>query len=304
MAGAARQRTAGGAVSARRIWLKRAAALLGTGLLPLSHAAHPAPPGHTRVVSVGGDVTEIVCALGAEQRLVGVDSTSTHPASLNGLPVVGYMRALSAEGVLSLAPQVVLAASQAGPPVVLRQLADAGVKVVRVPAGYSFESLLAKLDVVAEALALQHAGEALAAELNARWQECTALVAQLRARRAQAPRVMYIMAHGNAVMVSGTQTGADAVIGLAGGRNALEAMEGYKPLSAEAVVAAAPDVIVVSREGLEMAGGVEGVLAMPGVAMTPAGRAGRFEAFDAVFLLGFGPRLPEAVSALATALGR
>ena len=93
-------------------------------------------------------------------------------------------------------------------------------------------------------------------------------------------------------------------IGPSAAGNALEAMEGYKPLSAEAVVAAAPDVIVVSREGLEMAGGVEGVLAMPGVAMTPAGRAGRVEAFDAVFLLGFGPRLPEAVSALATALGR
>lgn len=95
--------------------------------------------------------------------------------------------------------------------------------------------------------------------------------------------------------VSGTGTSADAIIALAGGKNAVQGYESYKPLTAEGAVEAAPDVILVTTRGLASSGGVEGLLKQPGLELTPAGQAGRVVAMDDLYLLGFGPRLGEAV---------
>ncbi len=258
-----------------------------------------AAQGPQRVVAVGGAVTEIVYALGAGERLVAVDSTSVHPADARTLPQVGYMRSLSAEGVLGMRPDLILATSEAGPAAVLAQLRTAGAPLITVPSDHSIETLRTRVRTVAKALGLETRGAKLEQELVAQWQATREHVARLGGR----PKVLFLLAHtGNTAMVAGSGTAAEAMIRYAGAQNAITGFEGYKPLTAEAALTAAPDVILITTEGLENMGGREGLLKRPGLSLTPAGKAGRVVDLDALYLLGFGPRLPQAVGELAAAL--
>jgi iron complex transport system substrate-binding protein len=255
--------------------------------------------GPQRVVCVGGALTEIVYALGAGERLVGVDTTSVFPPAAQALPQVGYQRQLSAEGILARKPDLVIATADAGPPAVLRQLREAGVRVQSVPVGYTPQALQDKVRRVAAALDMARAGEALQARLDAAWRELNARAVAAAAR----PRVLFVLAHaGPTILIAGKDTAADAMITLAGGVNALAATQGYKPLSPEAVIAAAPDVILITGEGLEAVGGAARLLDRPGLANTPAARNRRVVAMSALYLLGFGPRAPQAVAELTRAL--
>lgn len=261
-----------------------------------------------RIVSVGGAVTETIYLLGAQAELVGADTTSLHPAVAQQLPSVGYARALSAEGLLSLAPTLVLASAEAGPPAVLRQLEAARVPVRVFDAGHRFEGVLARTRGIAEAVARPTEGDALAGRLHADWQASLSRVAELArqgelARGKTTPRVLFVLSHSMAQLrIGGRGTAADAVIGYAGGHNAAAELDGFKPLTPEAAIAAAPDTILATTQGLEAAGGIDGLLKAPGLAATPAGRARRVLAFEALFMLGFGPRLPQAVLQVAAAL--
>jgi iron complex transport system substrate-binding protein len=269
-------------------------AILGLVLLV---ASMPAYTGVERVVSVGGGLTEIVYALGAGDRLVAVDSTSTWPAAAAALPRVGYMRQLSAEGVLSMRPDVVLTVPDAGPPAALAQLRAAGVRVERLPADLSFEALRLRIRHAAGALGEEAAAARLDARLRAEWSDTQARVAAFRS----APRVLFVLAHGgsSSALVSGEGTAADAMIRLAGGRNAIAGFTGYKPLTAEAGASAAPEVLLLTAESAAALGGAEKLLQHPGLALTPAARSRRVVSLDALYLLGFGPRLPAAVRDLA-----
>jgi ABC-type hemin transport system, periplasmic component len=254
-----------------------------------------------RVVSVGGALTEIVFRLGAESLLVGTDTTSVYPEAAEATPKVGYARALSAEGVLSLRPTVVIASAEAGPPTVIAQLRDAGVMVIRAVPGHDVEALLRNVRLVAAAVERATAGEALAASLQRQWQ---AVQSRVR-RKGLAPRVLFVLSHAaNNVQVSGGGTAAHALIAAAGGANAMSGFDGYRPLTAEAVLAAAPEAILTTVQGLKALGGEQRLLTgQPGLALTPAGRAQRVLARDALYLLGGGPRMPEAVRDVATFLG-
>jgi iron complex transport system substrate-binding protein len=288
-------------------------ALAAAGVLPMSAAqaattaASPsagpvtAPAARPRLVSVGAGATEIVYALGAQTQLVGVDTSSLYPAVAQALPKVGYQRTLTAEGVMSLAPQVLLASQDAGPPAVLAQMAAAGVTVVRVDGAYSFEGLLQRIGQVAHATGRLDEGEKLSVSLAARWADVMAQVdaRPLRTSSGTLATVAFLMRHGPTVMAAGRGTGADAILRLAGARNAFgDAFDNYKPLSAEALAQAAPDVIIGTYDGTLGPGDTEALKALPGVALTPAGRGGAIRSFDIVLLLGFGPRLPDAVEAL------
>lgn len=267
--------------------------------LPCGRAVAAAP---ARVVAVGGAVTEIVYALGAQGRLVGADSTSTHPEAARALPRVGYMRQLSAEGVLSLRPDLVLVTTDAGPPEALAQIERAGVRVVRLPVQHSMESLLANVGTVAGAMGLEAQGASLVKALQGKWQAFRATAGHGGGGRPA--RVLFVLSHGGgAPLVSGRDTAADAMITLAGGVNVMSTFQGYRPLTPESAIAAAPDVILVTREGLEAVGGKARLLGLGGLSMTPAGKAGRVVALDALYLLGFGPRLPDAVAELSSRLG-
>jgi iron complex transport system substrate-binding protein len=252
-----------------------------------------------RVVSIGGDVTEIVYALGAGDRVIAVDITSRHPKEALDLPQVGYMRQLSAEPILSLAPSLILAIADSGPPQVLDQLRAAGTCLALVPDEHSPQGVIRKVEAVAAALDRKAAGDALKERLEA---EFAALQSSLSAI-ADKPRVLFLFSVGEgAPMVGGLKTSADAIIRLAGGRNAIDSFEDFKPASSEGVIAAAPDVVLVTELTLEKLGGIDGLLQRQDIAQTPAGKARRVVAMESLLLLGFGPRTPQAIRTLAAAL--
>lgn len=278
----------------RRHWIVAA----GTAGAP----AFAQPPAERRIVSVGGALTETLYALGAQADLVGVDTTSMHPDAARALPSVGYARSLSAEGVLSLRPTLVVATEDAGPPAVLRQLEAARVPLAVLAGDHRIEGVLARTQRLAELSGRPGEGRALVASLQRDWLATRERIARLPA--AAAPRVLFVLSHtpGQA-RVAGRDTGADAMIRYAGAANALgESFSGYKPLTPEGAIAAAPDVLLATDQGLAAAGGTDGLLRLPGLAQTPAGRARRVVALEALLLLGFGPRLPQATAALADLL--
>lgn len=280
--------------------LRRTAALAVLLMLALSPAlADCVDTRDMRLVSVGGALTEIVHALGAGDRLVGRDSTSVYPPEALALPDVGYLRALPAEGVLSLEPTLVIAEDDAGPPAVLEQIRLAGTPLEIVPDDHSMEGVARKVETVAALLGCEDEGAALAATIRAE----AAALAEAVAAAPSRPRVLFLLAIGQgAPMGGGANTSADGIIALAGGSNAAAGMEGYKPLSAEAAIAAQPEVILMAAASVEALGGREAVLALPQVAHTEAGRNGRLVVMDGLLLLGFGPRTAEAARMLAAEL--
>ena len=261
------------------------------------NAAMAAP--HPRVVALGGPVTETVYALGKEALLVGTDSSSVYPEAATKLPQVGYQRTLAAEGIVSLAPELILATDEAGPPAVIEQLRSSGVKIVLVPSEHSVPGAQAKVRAIAAALGCADRGEQLAAVIGKEAEEARTLLQPWPTQ----PKVLFLYARGGATMnVSGAGTAADAMIALAGGRNAATGYEGYKPLTTEGGVAAAPEVILLTSRGLESAGGTDKLLTQPGLSFTPAARSKRVVALDDLYLLGFGPRTGAAIRDLARAL--
>lgn len=252
-----------------------------------------------RVLTVGGSLTEIVYRLDAQAALVGVDTTSLHPPdALKRLPNVGYMRALSAEGVLSLRPTLVIADGDAGPAAVIVQLKAAGVAVVLLRKDPTRDGVVYKMRAVAKLLGRESAGEALAAAYR---EDMTALDAAI-AKAPSKPRVLFVLNASRGILAAGQDTAADHIIALAGGVNAIQGYTGYKPLAAEAVIAGRPDFVLATEHGMEQSGGAAELLKRPDIAETPAGRAKRVIALNAQLLLGFGPRTPIAVRALAEKL--
>lgn len=259
---------------------------------PGSATAQTAP----RVVSIGGSVTEFVYALEAGDRLIAVDATSRHPPEAIAKPSVGYMRSLSAEPILSLEPTLVLAVADAGPRATLEQLRAAGVQIVTIPDDPNPAGILDKARAVAAALDVPERGEALVARLSDALQAADDSIG----RASHRPRVLFLLSVGRgAPLAAGRSTSAQAIIELAGGINAISEFEGYKPISTEAFAITAPDYVLVTQRTLERMGGESGVLAVPGLAITPAGQARRLIAMDGLLLLGFGPRTPQAIEQLA-----
>jgi iron complex transport system substrate-binding protein len=251
--------------------------------------------GKRRIITVGGAVTETVFALGAGDEVVAVDTSSVYPDGALRLPQVGYQRLLSAEGILALSPDLVIASEEAGPPATIEQLRSANVRVERMPNAKTPEEAAVRITAVGAALG--RPASALADRVRRDSAAATARIPR------DGPRFVFVYARGAGIlMVGGGDTGGSAMVELAGGRNAAGEIRGYKPLSAEVLIDAAPDVIVIPARGLESLGGTAGMLALPGVAATPAGRNGRIVAVDDLLLLGFGPRLPEAIDELARKL--
>ena len=269
--------------------------------LALGAAGHPlrAASDARDVIAIGGDVTEIVFALGQGHRLLARDATSTYPAAARDLPDVGYMRRLSAEGVLSFAPNLIVSAEGAGPPEVIDILRAASVEFAEVPEGYDADAIAQKITAVGAALDVAEQADKLVRQTRT---DLTAALAHAT-RNGDKKRVMFILStQGGRVLASGTGTGADGIIRMAGGVNAVAAFEGYKPLSDEAAGAAAPDVILMMDRSGDHASSDEELFALPALSVTPAAETRAVVRMDGLFLLGFGPRTADAVTALNRAL--
>ncbi len=278
-------------------------ALLAVAALALAACTEsPAPPREgqatPRVVALGGAVAETVYALGADSLLVARDDSGVYPEALMTKPSVGYFRQIGAEGVLSTHPTLILADPNAGPGAVLNQIEAAGVEVVRLPGGTTADDAVAQIRAVAGALGRSEVGEVLVADLQARLAEAEALVDDDGAR----PRVLFVLGQGPGVVsLAGTGTQADTFIRLAGGENAFGAVEGYKPMTPEAMVEAAPDVIFMQARTAGAMGGPSALANQPALAATPAVRDGRIVVVPD-HAVNFGPSLGEHVLDFARTL--
>ncbi|MEZ2292766.1 hemin ABC transporter substrate-binding protein [Variovorax sp. RCC_210] len=264
---------------------------LGAAALPL-FAQEPKLP---KLVTVSGAITEVVYLLGAEGQLVGTDTTSLYPAAARATPKVGYMRQLSAEGLLSLKPDAIIATNESGPSVVLDQVRSAGVKVEIIEADHSWAEVQRKVQAVGRAAAREAQARVLQARLDAEWGQVQQRVAAFKGRK---PRVLFVLSHSASPQVSGEKTAAHSVIGFAGGVNALGGFQGYRPMTAEAMASAAPDVILTSTQSIEAHGGVDKFWQRPELALTPAFKKRSLITQDALLLLGFGPRTPASIADL------
>lgn len=254
----------------------------------------------SRIVVIGGSVAEITYALGEEAKLAARDSTSVYPEAVQELPDVGYMRALSPEGVLSVNPSGILALEGSGPREAVDVLKKASIPFIEVPETFDRAGILEKIRIVGKALGVDEKAAELSAKVDADLGEAQKLTADIHDRK----RVLFILSmQGGKVLASGTGTAANGIIELAGGVNAMGEFPGYKQLSDEAVILAKPDVILMMDRGdgdHEIADAE--LLAHPAIASTPAGEGGRIVRMDGNYLLGFGPRTADAVRDLAATL--
>ncbi len=251
----------------------------------------------SRIVSLGGSVTEIVYALGQGDRLVARDTTSNYPPEANDLPDVGYIRRLSAEGVLSVDPDLILAEEGAGPPEVVAQLHQAGVPMVDVVETPTVEAIRQKILTVGKALGTEPGAKALADKVM------QDLKAALETPVSTEKSVLFILSmQGGRIMASGHDTAADGMIRLVGATNAMEGFSGYKMVTGEAVIEAAPDVILMMDRSGDHAMADDDLFAHPAIATTPAGENRAVIRMDGMRLLGFSVRTPEAAQELIAAL--
>ncbi|TYR32475.1 hemin ABC transporter substrate-binding protein [Mesorhizobium microcysteis] len=280
----------------------RAAAFGVAALVAFPFAGAMAQDGQydsSRVVAIGGSVTEIIYALGEEARLIARDSTSTFPEQALELPDVGYMRALSPEGVLSVDPSLIIALEGSGPPEALEVLEKASVPMVTVPDRFDAEGILEKIRIVGDVLDVEDKAETLASQTDADLKAAQAATADITERKT----VLFVLSlQGGRVLASGTNTAADGIIAIAGGLNAVTDYEGYKQLTDEAIIEAAPDVILAMDRGGDHETQVDELLRHPAIAATPAAQSKSVVRMDGAFLLGFGPRTAAAARELSSAL--
>lgn len=262
----------------------------------------PAMAEDVRIVSLGGAVTETVFALGAGDQVVARDDTSVRPAAVHALPSVGYVRTIGAEGILAMAPTLVLASAALGPPEQVTILESSGIDFIQFDEKPSAESVLTLVDGVGEALGREAAADVLRAELADKF----AAIRALAEAHESPPTVVVLMGggSGNSYSAAYDGTAATALIELAGGRNPFTGVPGYKPTSAEQILAEEPDFIflttrVPQREGLPPVGDL-----LPGnpLALTRAGQEGRVYWLDMGTYLLFGPHIAEAGHELAILL--
>lgn len=275
----------------RRGFLATTAMLAALPTLPARASDRDA----SRIVSVGGSVTETLYFLKQDSRLVGVDTTSVFPDAAASLPKVGYMRSLSVEGVLSLNPTLLLAAEGAGPPNALQSLRTTGLDTAIIPDARSVPDVLRNIGLIADIVNAKHQAETLSAEIRHRAALVKAAVNRVDSR----PNVLFLMyVREGALLTAGRNTAAEAIVTLAGGRIAFTDFEGYKPAAAEAVHVASPDIILMMQHVADQLGGVEAIAQMPLLRSLPAARNRRIHGMGGSLLLGFGPRTTDAAATL------
>lgn len=275
----------------RRLARLRRSALLAIALALTAGRAD----GRERIVSVGAAVTEILWDLGVEAEVVGVDSSSRRPAAaLASRPDVGYYRRLAPEGLLSLAPTLVVAVDAAGPRETFETLETAGIRVVRLPDAWSAEGVRAKIEAIGRLVGREAEARRMAEASDAAFER----LARERAAAPRKPKVLFLMSlAGDRPLAAGRGTPADALIGLVGGVNVADDFDGYRQMSDESVIRAAPEVVAMMDVGQGMTN-PERLFALPAFAGSPAAASKRLIRVDAISHLGFGPRFAEEATAL------
>jgi iron complex transport system substrate-binding protein len=254
----------------------------------------------SRIVSIGGAITEILYALGLEKKIVAIDTTSLYPPEAAGeKKSVGYMRQLSPEGVLGLTPTLIVTIEGAGPKETMAILQSSGIPLVVAPDHFTGEGIVEKIDLVAKATGTAARGQCVIERVRT---DLSALGA-IKGAIAKPKRVLFVLSFvSGRAMVAGRNTAADGIIRLAGATNAIAEYEGYKPINDEAVIVARPDVVLVMERSSGQNLTSEAVFTHPACGATPAAAGKAFVSMDGLYLLGFGPRSARAARDLATSI--
>ena len=277
-------------------------AIMALGLLlKVTPAGAEPATGGERIVSLGGDITEILYGLGAGDSIVAVDTTSKYPEGvLDKKPNVGYLRALGAEGVLAANPTLIIASDKAGPPEVIKSLKAANVRYVEIADKLSAEGIAEKIRAVGAAIKAEGPADVIAKKVES---DFAALQVSRAAIGAPKRAIVILTLQSGRATVGGEHSSADAILSLAGLTNAATGFQGFKPVSDEQLAAFAPDVVVVMRRVGEQGGvsTLEQVRVLPALQGSPAAKSSSYIEIDGLLLLGFGPRAPQAARDLMKA---
>ncbi len=256
-----------------------------------------------KIVCAGTAITEIVCALGSESQIVARDSTSTYPASVLSKPVIGYVRALPSEGIIASSAKVVLATQDAGPPVVIQHIQDAGIAVHQFTIDYTVAGVAQRIKEIGEIIGKQQLAATLAREVSTKLSKIVddnEFNSQVQKSKMTALYILH--PQGGTALVGGSGTSADALMKLLGLKNAAHGLQGWKPISAEAVIEENPSIILIGASEYQQIGKQKGLSKLPGIALTEACTQENILVVDHGEMLSFGPRLVSALNKLRTAI--
>ncbi len=244
-----------------------------------------------RIVSLSSAITEILASLGQEDKIVGVDVTSTYPKNIKETAQdLGHVRSISLENVIALQPTLVLASDKDLNPELIGKLQEANIQVKTIHQEQSIEGT--KQFIKDIAMAIGDTGyTSLIEKIDADFAEVISFETK--------PKVLFIYARGaGTLMVAGKNTPMEKIISIAGGENAVNDFEDFKPLTPEALIQSNPDYILLFEKGLESLGGIDGVLQIQGINQINAGKNKKIITMDGAMLSGFGPRVGQAAKEL------
>lgn len=272
--------------------------LIKTAIAAFSISVSPVLAGQIeKIASAGGDITEILFEFGVGDKVVAADTTSIFPEIVNSLPRVGYVRELSAEGVLATGADLLIGSDDMGPPAVMDNLAAAGMRIEFVAEGEGAARYTDKVRFIGDVLDMPDRGEELVASYTASFEAVQERVEGLP----RTPRAMLILSvRDGAPIVAGTNTTGHDIIEISGGEN-IATFEGWKPMNGEAIIAAAPEIIILSTSHIERLGGLDVVMGRADIGATPAGSEKSYVALSPQLMLQFGPRSPLAMNDLVDA---
>lgn len=251
-----------------------------------------------RIITAGSAMTETVCALGYCDKIVASDRTSLYPERIQSLPSIGYRNSISAEGIISLSPSLFIVEKGYVTDIVVEQISSAGIPTITIERVYDLNGTKQLITTIGDALQRTAEAKALCLKIENQIQEAAAMVKKSKT----VPRVLCVYNRGAAsVDVAGAKTFA-SILPLVGATSAISGIEGYKPLNAEALISSNPEYMLMFESGVKSLGGIDGVLKIPGVMQTIAGKEKQIIAFDGIKLSNFGPRLGEAVKELVLLL--
>ena len=249
-----------------------------------------------RIITLNSAITETIFGLGMGGSIVATDVTSISPKAAASLPRVSQNRSFSAEGIMAFKPTVVLVGEGDMSKTIQQQLQQTGIKVVQLKQEYTAKGAFRFIQDVADAIDATEIGKSVVKRTQLTYDRVMENIQQEKQKGKKTPKVLFVYARGAGTMsVAGKGSSVDAMINLAGGKNAIQEFADFKPYTTEAMVQANPDIILMFDFGASSLGGTEAILKMPGVALTQAGKNKRILVMNASLLVNFSTRLPEAI---------